>query len=106
MPEPEIDTVAEVIASVIASARSAEEIGIHTGLPTEAVDAAVARLTRENLIHSADGQGYQATQSRCSGRCFRSGRGFKGKPVVIDSKTLLWMCAGCWETRPEQQPPP
>ena len=101
--QPDTDTLATVLASVIASERSAEEIRAHTELPWDDVQAAVTNLSLRYIIRNPDGElHYRATQSTCSGWCLREGREMHGQEVVIDPQPLRWFCPDCWEERVER----
>ncbi len=99
MNKPDSDTLASVLASVIGSDRSREEIQRYTGLAADAVDGAVRHLANMRLIQAFDGRRYHATQGVCAGPCSRGGRTVRGTEVVISSTTLRWMCAPCWDGR-------
>jgi hypothetical protein len=96
-PTMTVDDLASVLANVIASTRSAEDIRDHTGVVWEDVEAAVAHLLQRNVIRDVGGKRYHATQALCAGPCSRGGRTLGGQEVVVNAQTLGWMCAACWD---------
>jgi len=105
MNQPNVDDLASVLASVIASSRNAEDIRNHTGLAGDGVLAIVTTLSARYLIRDVGGGLYHATQTLCAGPCSRGGRSKRGHVVVINPVTLRWMCADCWDatTEPPQE---
>jgi len=95
--EPNPDDLATVLASVIASNRTAEEIRDHTGVVWVHVNVAIAHLEHRGIIRKTVGEHYHASQALCAGPCSRGGRDVYGQEVVINPKTLRWMCAACWD---------
>jgi hypothetical protein len=97
MTPPGTDALASVLAVVIASNRTAEEIRDHTGVVWDDVNAGIAYLKQRGIIRSIGGEHYHASQILCAGPCSRGGRDLGGQEVVINPKTLRWMCAACWD---------
>jgi hypothetical protein len=101
MNEPTTDDLASVLAIVIASSRTAEDIRDHTGAVSDKLQAAIAQLVERDIIRKVGGHYYHASQSLCAGPCSRGGRLMRGYEVVINPQTLRWMCAACWDAKPE-----
>ena len=97
MSAPTTDDLGSVLASVISSDRDAESIRAHTDLPWESVQAAIADLLQQGLVHGTGEGRYHVTQSLCAGPCSRGGRGLQGQEVVINTRTMRWTCAACWD---------
>jgi len=97
------DDLAAVLAAVIASTRSDEDICDHTGLALDTVQAAIADLVQRDIIGTVYGGYCQASQARCAGPCSRAGREMRGKEVVVDAQTLGWACADCWDAGVEPE---
>jgi hypothetical protein len=99
MTQPDANDLASVLATVISSDRTSEEILDGTGVVSDDVQPAIAHLLQRDIIRSVSGSHYHASQTRCAGPCTRDGRAIRGQEVVIDSKTLRWTCADCWDGR-------
>jgi hypothetical protein len=100
---PTADQLASVLAAVISSDRTAEEIRDHTGVLREDVVGAITGLLQRNVIRGMGGERYHASQSLCAGPCSRGGREMRGQEVVINAQTLRWMCAPCWDGEVERK---
>ena len=98
MTSPTTDDLSSVLASVISSDRDAESICVHTELPPETVQAAIADLMQRGLVKGMGEGRYHASQLLCAGPCSRGGSGLQGQEVVINRRTLRWTCATCWDT--------
>jgi hypothetical protein len=97
MSAPTDDSLASVLAAVIASDRTAEEIRDHIGVVLDDVTASIAQLYQRGVIRDTGRGRYHAAQSLCAGPCSRGGRTMLGQEVVINTQTLRWMCATCWD---------
>jgi hypothetical protein len=97
MSDPTTDSLASALAAVIASDRTAEEIRDHIGVAQDDVTASIAQLFQRGMIRDTGGGRYHAAQSLCAGPCSRGGRTLRGQEVVINTQTLRWMCATCWD---------
>ena len=97
------DVLASILAIVIASNRTAEEIRDNTGVTADDIEPAIAYLQSRNRITAIGARHYHATQSLCAGSCSRGGRLMRGEEVVINPQTLRWMCAECWDG-PDEPP--
>ena|SRR5689334_2746956 len=97
MSAPTPDELGSVLASVISSDRDAESIRGYTDLPWETVLAAITDLKDRGVLHGTGEGRYHVTQSLCAGPCSRGGRGLQGQEVVINTRTMRWTCAACWD---------
>ena len=93
---PDADDLATVLALVVASTRTAEEIRDNSGVPWTDVQASIMYLRGQKVIRDIGGARYHAAQTICAGFCGRRGRDLGGQPIVIDPKTLTWACEPCW----------
>jgi hypothetical protein len=104
MSAPTSDDLASVLASVISTDRTTEDILERTGIASETAAAAIAELMRRRLLRQLGGGRYHVTQSLCAGACSRGGRGLLGHEVVINRQTLRWMCSSCWDASEHPRP--
>jgi hypothetical protein len=91
------DVLASLLAAVIASNRTAEELRDMTGIAADEIEPAITYLRDKNRITGIGAQHYHASQALCAGPCSRGGRLMRGEEVVINPKTFRWMCAECWD---------
>ena len=97
---PTADQLASVVASVIGSSRTADDIRDHSGVSGDQVGAAITYLREREVIREVASGHYHVSQSLCAGTCSRGGRAVRGEDVVINMQTLGWMCADCRYSRP------
>jgi hypothetical protein len=97
MSSPTTDDLASVLAAVISSDRVVESLREKTGLPGETVQAVIADLMQRGLLRGMGDGRYHVSQSLCAGPCSRGGRGLQGQEVVVNTRTLRWTCAACWD---------
>ena len=103
------DDLASLVAIVIGSTRSAEDIRDHTGVAWDDVQAGIAYLTQRGVVREVATGQYHVVQRLCAGPCSRGGSGVIGEPVLINSNTFRWICASCWNAGAPQsslEPPP
>lgn len=98
----DIDDLASILAVVISSTRTAEEIRDGTGVVSDDVQPAVAHLARRGIIRDIGDGHYHASQTSCAGSCERKGSDVRGQEVVIAARTLRWTCAACWDAEVER----
>lgn len=87
-----------VLAVIVATALSAEQVRDRTGLPSDRVESALAYLRREHFARNVGGGRFRSCQLDCAG-CSRSGRTTREQSVQIDPKTFRWFCNACWDAR-------
>jgi hypothetical protein len=95
------DDLASVLASVISSVRTAEEIRDGTGVLVDDVQPAIALLKRLKVISEVELGRFHATQLRCAGVCRRVGEDVRREEVVINRSAFRWTCAACWQAARE-----
>jgi hypothetical protein len=98
---PSTDELASVLASLIGSSRTAEDIRDHSGVAWDSVKAAIACLSEREIIYEIVAGYYHARQGLCAGPCSRGGSDVRGQAVVVNAKTLRWMCETCWNVGAE-----
>jgi hypothetical protein len=98
-PEPTVDDLASVVALVVASDQSQEQICSRTGMGASHASAALSILLTRNVIFDSGGGYYQGRQGSCAGSCARKGHELRGQEIVIDAQRLTWWCAPCWDAK-------
>jgi hypothetical protein len=96
-PGVSFDDIASVLASVIASNRTAEDVRDGTGVLVEHIQPAITLLTRMKIIREVERGRFHACQARCAGQCRRTGEDVRGQEVVINGESLRWTCVACWD---------
>lgn len=87
-----------VLAVIVATALTAEQVRDRTDLPSDRVESALAYLRRQHIARDVGGGRFRSCQLDCAG-CSRTGRTTRGQNVHIDPKTFRWFCNPCWDAR-------
>jgi hypothetical protein len=95
--EQSTDDLASLVAIVIGSTRSSEEMRDNTGVVWDDVIAGVEHLKQRGVLREVGVGQYHVAQSLCAGPCSRGGSDVRGQEVVINPNTFRWMCAVCWD---------
>ncbi len=98
---PSADDLASVVAIVIGSNRTAEDIRDHTGVVWDDVLASIVYLAERGVVREVGSGQYRVSQKLCAGPCSRGGTDVRGEEVVINPTTFRWMCGACWDANDE-----
>lgn len=101
--QPSADDLASVVAIVIGSIRTAEDIRDHTGVVWDDVLASIAYLSERGVVRDVGSGQYHVSQILCAGPCSRGGTDVRGEEVVINPMTFRWMCGACWDANEEHR---
>jgi hypothetical protein len=101
--QPGADDLASVVATVIGSNRTAEDIRDHTGVVWNDVLSSIAYLSERGVVRDVGSGLYHVSQKLCAGPCSRGGTDVRGEEVVINPTTFRWMCGACWDANEEHR---